>query len=130
MLLHHGTTRERAEAIEEAGPSPNFCEPGGGPAEGFHTARAEGPFDHGSPETYARNKAAIFAEGGPAILEFILPDDLAASIVAEVGVMEEGKADNLGAEISFYPGYGLEQLRAAWPTLAKRVIPLEGQGKR
>jgi hypothetical protein len=30
---------------------------------------------------------------------------------------------NTGGEIRFVPGYGLEELLAAWPSLIKRILP-------
>jgi hypothetical protein len=90
VLLRHGTTLKRAEAILENGPDANFQEPGGHErAEGFSTAPPSGPFSFGDPEVCARRKARLFPEeGGPAILEFELPDDLAKSMIGEVGRLE------------------------------------------
>ena len=60
-ILLHGTTRRRAEQILANGPDPEFIEPGGGTrAEGFSTCLEAGPFPVGSPEEYARRKAAAF----------------------------------------------------------------------
>ena len=70
---------------------------------------------------------AIHRAGGPAILEFDLPNDLADAIVGGVGELVEGKALNAGSEIRFEPRGGLEQLLAVWPALSKRVIPLKGR---
>ena len=125
MLLNHGTTRQRAEAILKNGPDASYREPNGTTADGFSTSPAVGPFDFGSPEDYARGKAANFPnEGGPAILAIELPDDLVPSIVGDVGELLPGKAFNAGTEIRFEPGGGLEQLLAAWPQLTKTVIIL------
>jgi hypothetical protein len=132
VLLHHGTTRQRAEAIMRNGPDAKYCEPGGFPAEAFFVAPAEGPFKprmgHGAPEDSARGKAVIFqAEGGPAILEFELPGGLAETLVGRLGDQpERGKAFNAGVDIAFQPDGGLEELLTVWPTLSKRVILLEG----
>jgi hypothetical protein len=83
---------------------------------------AGGPTDLGSPEDYARFKAANFPnEGGPAILAVELPDDLADAIVAGVGELIAGKALNVGSEVRFGPGGGLEPLLAAWPSLRKSI---------
>src|SRR5437762_9106408 len=111
ICLRHGTTRQRAESIFQNGPDPNFREPGGlDKAEGFSTARLEGPFPYGSPEVVAAGKARLFPkEGGPAILEMDVPE----SIVR--------KADFAG-EVRFHQGYGLEELLETWPTIAKRII--------
>jgi hypothetical protein len=86
VLLHHGTTRQRAESILRTGPDAHYREPNGTNADGFSTSPAVGPFDFGSPEDYARGKAANFPnEGGPAILAIELPDDLASTMVGNVG---------------------------------------------
>jgi hypothetical protein len=69
----------------------------------------------------ARNKHALFpTEGGPAILEVIVP----------AWIMEILYADPLAAglarsgEIRFEPESGLNELRAEWHNLTKRVILL------
>jgi hypothetical protein len=77
-VLHHGTTLFRARAIEANGPDPSFREPGSGhlpPAEGFSTVIGDGrPCGTGTPEMAAREKDMLFPdEGGPAILEVIVP---------------------------------------------------------
>ena len=109
--LWHGTTRERAEAILSDGPDPDFVEPGGGLRAGpFCVARAAGPFSHGHPKDLAEAKARLFGEGGPAILE------------VEVPVAIIMRAWDFTAEIEFWPGAGLEELKAAWPTLTKRIL--------
>ncbi len=112
VRLRHGTTRRRAEAILRNGPDPNFVEPGGpDAAEGFSTARTPGPCPTGSPEEMAKSKARLFPdEGGPAILEFDVPETIVE------------KAD-LGDEVRFEPGFGLEELLAVWPSLPKRILP-------
>jgi len=109
--LRHGTTLDRAQNILKSGPDPNFVEPGGGyPAGGFATAPTKGPYPLGSPADYARAKAGLFpGEGGPAIVEVNVPQ----SIV--------GKALRTLGEVSFAPGYGLEELRKVWSTLQKTV---------
>jgi hypothetical protein len=114
MLLHHGTTRLRAEAIMKGGPDPDFREPGEvTTAEGFSTARPAGPFAMGDPETMARGKAVKFPrDGGPVILEIDVPDDV-IRIAFEV-------VD----EVRFLPGYGLEELLQIWPSLPMRILPL------
>jgi hypothetical protein len=50
-------------------------------------------------------------EGGPVILEIEVPDEIVAL------------ADHDGGDVRFNSGWGLEELRAAWPTLAKRILP-------
>jgi hypothetical protein len=113
-VLHHGTTRQRAEAIIRDGPDPNYVEPAGPKAEGFSTAPAEGPFWVGSPTRYAIWKAALFPEeGGPVLVEVEVP--------VEIIDMTGG---DLGGDIRFEPGFGLEELREVWPSLAKRIIPV------
>src|SRR6266852_8723540 len=112
VTLRHGTTRHRAEAILRNGPDPNYQEPGGSNrAEGFSTARIQSSYPYGSPEDVASGKARLFpGEGGPALVEIEVP----ASIVQ--------KAD-LGGEVRFDPGFGLEELLAAWPSITKRILP-------
>jgi hypothetical protein len=112
-ILRHGTTRQRAKAIVQRGPDPNFTEPGGlDTAEGFSTAPAEGPFPVGTPEQYATAKANLFPnEGGPAIVEVEVPQ-----AIVDLAI-------NAGGDIRFEPGCGLEELLAAWPTLPKRILP-------
>jgi hypothetical protein len=122
VLLLHGTTRQRAESIIIVGPDASFREPGGSTADGFSTCLAEGPFDFGSPELYARRKAAIFPnEGGPAILAFEVPEDIADTMIGAVGQLIPGKAFNAGAEIRFEAGGGLEHLLAVWAQLSRTV---------
>jgi hypothetical protein len=63
------------------------------------------------PDAVAAGKAQLFPnEGGAAIVEIEVPQ----SIVQ--------KAD-LGGEVRFEPGYSLEELLAAWPSLPKRILP-------
>jgi hypothetical protein len=111
VRLRHGTTKKRAEAILLNGPDPNYKEPGGlDTAEGFSTARIGDPCPFGSPEAVAAAKALLFPdEDGPAIIEFEVSEALAR------------KAD-LGGEVRFEPGFGLEELLAAWPSLSKRIL--------
>src|SRR5579885_2950217 len=111
VRLRHGTTRQRAEAIARDGPDPDYREPGGPDrAEGFSTARIQDSYPQGSPEEVAAGKGRLFPnEGGPAVLEIEVPE----SIV--------NKAE-LGGEVRFDPGFGLEELLAVWPLLTKRLI--------
>jgi hypothetical protein len=118
--LLHGTTRYRAEQIMAGGPDPDFMEPGGGMrAEGFSTCLRAGPFPLGTPEDYARRKAAAFpAEGGPAILAVDVLDNLIALATDEVYFpLSQGV-------VQFDEGAGLEELRAAWSTLPKQILPV------
>ena len=126
VLLLHGTTRKRAEAILQSRPDANFREPNGSEAEGFSTTLAEGPFDVGHPHEYARRKAANFPnEGGPALITLELPDEVAKTMIAPLGLVCAGQALYVGAEVRFEPGGGLEQLRAAWPTIQVSVTLLD-----
>lgn len=100
------------------GPDPDFIEPGSGTrAEGFSTCLEGGPFPVGTPEEYARRKAAAFPdEGGPAILGVDVPDDIIALATDEVYFpLSQGL-------VQFDRGAGLEELRAAWPSLAKATV--------
>jgi hypothetical protein len=120
-ILLHGTTRHRAEQIMAMGPDPDFIEPGGGPrAEAFSTCLEAGPFPLGTPQEYARRKAAGFpGEGGPAILAVDVPDDIIALAVDAVYFpLSQGV-------VQFDEGAGLEELRAAWPTLRKEMRLLD-----
>lgn len=110
VRLWHGTTRLRAEHLLQNGPDLNLVV-GGDTAEGLSTAYPHGPYPLGDPRDYARRKARLFPqEGGPAILEIDVP----ASIVA--------LAVHPGGEVWFGPGFGLEELLAAWPRISKRVF--------
>jgi hypothetical protein len=118
-ILLHGTTRRRAERILARGPDPDFVEPkNGSPAkgEGFSTYLESGPFPLGTPEDYARGKAAQFQdEGGPAIVAVDVPDALIALAVDEVYFpLSQGL-------VQFDQGAGLHELCAAWPTLSKHI---------
>ena len=129
MLLHHGTTRDRALAIVANGPDPTFREGAGPECEGFFVSRANGPFDR-SPSDYARAKAATFPrENGPAIVEFELPDETAEQIIAPEGQLINGMALDVRVEIAFQPDGGLERLRAIWAGLKKQVIAVEESPK-
>jgi hypothetical protein len=124
-ILHHGTTLLRARAIEANGPDPSFREPGSGhlpPAEGFSTVIGDGrPCGTGTPQMAAREKDVLFPdEGGPAILEVSVPAWIMAILYADpiaAGLARSG-------EIRFDPESGLNELRAEWHNLTKRVIPL------
>jgi hypothetical protein len=86
------------------GPDPNYLEPGSlERTGGFSTAPPHGPYPYGDPRDFASGKAALFPnEGGPAILEIEVPEEIIALAVNEV------------AEIRFEPRLGLEELRVAW----------------
>jgi hypothetical protein len=124
-ILHHGTTLQRARAIEANGPDPHFREPGAGglpTAEGFSTVIGDGrSCSTGTPEVAARNKHALFPEeGGPAILEVAVPDWIMAILYADP--IAAGLAR--GGEIRFESESGLNELRTEWHNLTKRVLPL------
>src|SRR5882724_5137842 len=118
-ILLHGTTRWRAERIIANGPDPDFVEPGGGPrAENFSTYLEAGPFTLDPPQTYALGKAKNFpAEGEPVILVLDVPDDIINKTDLVLNPLGFGV-------IQFDVGSGLEELLAAWPTIAKRIEPL------
>ena len=124
-VLHHGTTLNRARAIEARGPDPSFREPGTGqlpPAEAFSAVIGDGrPCKTGTPDQIARRKDALFpAEDGPAILEVEVPAWIMAIYFADpisAGLARSG-------EIRFEPESGLKELRAEWPNLTKRIIVL------
>jgi hypothetical protein len=121
-ILVHGTTHYRAEQILAQGPDPEFQEPGGSTrAEAFSTYLESGPFPLGAPEEYARGKAAGFRnEGGAAIVVVDVPDPIIALAVDEVLFpLSQGL-------VQFDAGKGLEELIAAWPTLAKQIRLVEG----
>jgi len=120
-ILLHGTTLHRAERIMAHGPDPDFIEPGGRVrAEGFSTCLESGPFPLGTPEEYARRKATAFpAEGGPAILRVDVSDDIIVFSTDEVFFpLSQGL-------VQFDEGAGLEELRAEWSSLTKRIVSLE-----
>jgi hypothetical protein len=125
LILHHGTTLRRARAIEANGPDPSFCEPGSSslpPAEGFSTVIGDGrPCGTGTPQMAAREKDLLFPdEDGPAILEVSVPAWIMEILLADpiaAGLARSG-------EIRFDPESGLDELRAEWHNLEKRVILL------
>ncbi len=124
-ILHHGTTLQRARAIQMNGPDPYYREPGTAslpPAGGFSTVISDRrPCSTGTPEMAARNKHALFPnEGGPAILEVAVPGWILEILYSDpiaAGLASSG-------EIRFEPESGLSELKAEWHNLTKRVIPL------
>jgi hypothetical protein len=124
VILHHGTTLKRAERIVKSGPGPRYVEPCGSfhnPAEAFSTGFPGVP-DIGlkTPEDYARMKAGNFpGEGGAVILEIEVPEWI-VDIVRNDWILGPAAKTN---EVRFCPGYGLEELLRAWPTLTMRVLP-------
>jgi hypothetical protein len=124
-VVLHGTTRWRAEQIFARGPDPDFIEPGAGPQadpfQEFSTCLESGPFPFGTPQEYARRKAAMFpGEGGPAILAVDVPDEIIA-----LAVDEEYFPLSQGV-VQFDRGAGLDALRAAWSGLPKQIRSVEG----
>ncbi|MBI1832946.1 MAG: hypothetical protein HYR84_16015 [Planctomycetes bacterium] len=77
-ILHHGTTKQRAERIIARGPDPKFVEPHGcGGAENFSTSLEFGPYSLKTARQYAVGKAKNFPdEGGPVILVMDVPDEI------------------------------------------------------
>jgi hypothetical protein len=121
VFVLHGTTRRRAEKIMANGPDPVFVEPGGKlPADGFSTCLEKGPFPLGTPEQYARGKSAAFpGEGGPAILKVAVPEDIIRLATDPVFFpLSQGV-------VQFDQSAGLDELRAAWPSLEKEVVLLD-----
>jgi hypothetical protein len=120
MKLVHGTTRFRAERIVQYGPDVRYREPGGRPCEeGFSMYVEGGPFPFGTPTKYALGKAAGFpAEGGAAILEVDVPDEIIERATGPWLPLSQGV-------VQFDIGYGIEELLAAWSTLPKQIILLE-----
>lgn len=104
------------------GPDPEFVEPGGAAwAAEFSTYLESGPFLLGMPEEYARRKAAGFPnEGGPVILAVDVPEAIVALAADEAYFpLSQGI-------VQFGEHAGLEELRAAWPGLSVRIIPVDG----
>lgn len=112
---YHGTTWQRALAILENGPDPEFKEPGElTTAEGISFAPTEVAYEQGEPAIIARGKAALFPrEGGPALLEIEMPQYL-----IDISL-------DLTCEIRFLRGCGLEELLSEWDNLSKRIHRLQ-----
>jgi hypothetical protein len=114
---------KRAQGIAAHGPDPHYVEPGSGGRRwdppGFSTCRTDRPFGVGTPERYARRKAANFPnEGGPAILEIEVPADIIAVLEAD----QDARDSMDSGDTLFDPRVGMTELLAAWPTLSKRII--------
>ncbi len=116
MILLHGTTRFRAEQIQQQGPNARFQESGGQAWEdGFSLSLETGPFLFGTPEEYAHGKARAFPdEGGPVILVVDVPEDIVQRAVNEWFPISQGL-------VQFDAGAGLEELTVAWANLAKEI---------
>jgi len=79
-----------------------------------------GPFPFGTPIDYARGKADKFPnEGGAAILEVDVPDEIVAKATERLLPVSQGL-------VQFDIGAGIEELLAAWTSLTKRVVLLPG----
>lgn len=117
MILWHGTTLRRAEQILAQGPDPLFREPGRAASdEGFSTNLKDGPLLFGHPHDYARGKSRAFPEeGGPAILEMDIPDEIIQRAVTEWFPLHQGL-------VQFNAGSGLEELLAAWSEIANSAV--------
>jgi len=124
-ILWHGTTRDRAIVILSNGPDSAYVEPGGvqgNAAEGFSTMLSRYVPNPGDPscEDYARMKAKNFPnEGGPAIVEVEVPDDLVNQVLNDPIT---GMAYQDSGEIRFDFATGLAELLHQWPRLTKRMI--------
>jgi len=114
MLVHHGTTRRRAESIVRNGPGRNPRETGIYERKfGFSAAIVGEYCENGAPEEYARGKAEQAKdEGGPVILEIDVPAEVMDAAVIT------------GGEVRFEMDGGLPELLQSWPTLPKRIIEL------
>jgi len=77
------------------------------------------PFSVGTPEQYARLKAANFPnEGGPAVLEIDVPTNIIAILEADPDARDSmDSGDTL-----FDPRVGMTELLVAWPSLVKRIL--------
>jgi hypothetical protein len=116
------TDRARLFGVSTVGA---YKEPGTGqlpPAEGFSTVIGDGrPCRTGTPENVTRRKGSLFpAEGGPAILEVVVPAWIMAILYADS--IASGLAK--GGEIRFEPECGLNELRTEWHNLTKRIVSL------
>jgi hypothetical protein len=118
VTLVHGTTRFRAEQIIKNGPNPRYREPGGVPSnDGFSMYVEGGPYIYGTPEDYAKGKAAQCPqEGGPVILviEDVPDDALSAANLYNLSPLRHGV-------VQFDYGAGLEELLAVWEQLPKTI---------
>jgi hypothetical protein len=113
-ILLHGTTRLRAEQIVATRPDPDAVEPSNEP-KAFFCYRESCDYDVGTPEQYARDKAALFPdEGGPVILAVDVPDDIVALALDWFYTWEQGI-------IPFGHQTGLEELQNAWALLVKEI---------
>ncbi len=122
-LLFHGTTLRRAFSILASGPDPGYVELGGDVGtENFSACLTFGPFECvGKPEDYACRKArTAHDEEGAALLIVEVPDDLVALAVNEWFPLSQGF-------VQFDLGAGLEEVRAAWPDLEKRVLSFQAR---
>lgn len=117
--IYHGTTLRRGQQILRNGPDLGYKEPGGVEvAESFSACLKGGPFPCGRPEEYARSKAASFpAEGGGAVVEIVVPNELLELFFDEFFTRAQGLV-----QVERGPGY--EVLHQAWPLLTKNLMIL------
>lgn len=114
MILHHGTTRQRAEAIIRGGPNPRYPEDGIViPPFGFFMMPPGQTDEVGTPEQHACGKArSKLAEGGPVIPEIDVPDDIAQLAI------------DFWPTFCFDDGFGLSELLHEWSRLSMRIIAI------
>jgi hypothetical protein len=114
--------------MEANGPDPDYREPGSGhipAAEGFSSVIGDGrgrtTLQYRDARNCRQEQAALFPnEGGPAILEVRVPAWIMAILYGDpigAGLARSG-------EIRFDAESGLNELRAEWHNLTKRVIQL------
>lgn len=125
VIIRQGTTLQRAQSIAASGPDAYYIEPGSGGRRwdppGFSTARTDRSYDVGTPEDYARLKAANFPqEGGAAVVEIEIPMRIIAVLEAD----DDARDSMDSGDTLFDPRVGMRELLAAWPNLTKRVIVL------
>jgi hypothetical protein len=135
MWLLHGTTRARAERIDQHGPDVHFVEPGAvRTAENFSFTVEGTQSAIGDSVTYARGKAAVFPnERGPAVLAVDVPPELVRMAAVEHlslfgGLIEYDEGAEVavlvnlcGGVIQFDPGPALDRLLAGWRALVKEI---------
>ncbi len=151
VTLVHGTTLKRAQGMYDKGPDEAFEVGTGvqGAAGQISFIFLGGSTKHGNPSDYARNKVKDFEpnDGVPALLFVKCPtyligkeaqidmsirrdlsDKESSNLTSELKA-EPGKAINTGAEVSFEPGHGLEELKRYWSKLKSigliRIIQID-----
>jgi hypothetical protein len=104
------------------GPDPHFREPGANtrPDRAFWTVdtnRVTPGQPLGSPEDYARRKAASSGEGRPAIVEVQVPEWIVRIVLND----PVGHFNALSGAICFELGCGLDELMTEWLNLIVTV---------